>query len=77
MGGDNVASLKGAEKMSRSEYERLLNQGRKAGLNARELNAALSANAPAQDGRPDSNGYVWVMDENGRLVFRPAQEGKS
>jgi hypothetical protein len=62
--------------MTRSEYERLINQGRKAGLNAHEMNAALSGRAPASDGRPDSNGYVWVMDEHGRMVFRPAEEGK-
>ncbi len=62
--------------MKKSDYERLLNQGRKAGLNANELNSALSGSAPSTDGRPDSNGYVWVMDENGRLVFRPLDEGK-
>lgn len=62
--------------MNKSEYERLLSQGRKAGLNARELNSAMAGRGPAADGRPDSNGFVWVPDENGRLVCRPATEGE-
>jgi len=62
--------------MTKSEYERKLSQGRKAGLNARELNSALAGRAPAGDGRPDSNGFVWILDERGQIVCRPLSDGQ-
>jgi hypothetical protein len=65
--------------VSKSEYERLLNQGRKAGLNTRELNSALTGRAAGEgdvSGRPDSNGFIWVIDERGNLVCQPMNEGR-
>jgi hypothetical protein len=61
--------------MSRSDYRTLLNRGRKAGLNTRDLYCALSSRAPeAQDasGRAaDDNGFVPVYTARGQRVYRP------
>jgi hypothetical protein len=61
--------------MSRSlNIQRLLDRGRKAGLNTRELYSAMSAQAAEAaltQGQSDSNGYVSGYDGAGRPVFRP------
>jgi hypothetical protein len=66
--------------MSRStDYRRLLDRGRKAGLNTRELYSAMSAR-PSEGidlshGQSDGNGYVSSFDQNGRVVFHPIDLG--
>ncbi len=66
--------------MSTSNHRRLLNRGRKAGLNASELYRALSAIKPMpgdpQSGKPDCNGFVAEVQANGQRTFKsdpPAQ----
>jgi hypothetical protein len=56
-----------------SDYQLLLNRGRKAGLTTRELYSAL-ATQPAVGGeqipgQPDCNGYVAGVDEQGRRTW--------
>jgi hypothetical protein len=62
--------------MTRSiNYRQLLDRGRKAGLNTRELYSAMSARpsegSDLSPGQNDGNGYVSGYDREGRLVFRP------
>ena len=61
--------------MQRSNYQTLLNRGRKAGLNARELNQALGSRPLSDEdqalGQPDCNGSVWSLDEHGHRVMTP------
>jgi hypothetical protein len=62
--------------MSRSiNIRRLLDHGRKAGLNTRELYSAMSGQAADETalspGQSDGNGYVSGYDVAGRPVFRP------
>jgi hypothetical protein len=62
--------------MSRNiDIRRLLDRGRKAGLNTRELYSAMagrpSEGSDLQPGQNDGNGYVSHYDGMGRLVFRP------
>ena len=64
--------------MSRTiDYRRLLNQGRKAGLNTRELYSAMAGRAGEGSdqtrGQSDGNGYVSGYDAAGHLVFRPLE----
>jgi hypothetical protein len=64
--------------MSHSNYLALINRGRKAGLNTRDLYSAM-ATRPAEGadqapGRVDGNGYTQSYDSQGRRVFRPAAE---
>lgn len=66
--------------MSRSsDYRRLLDRGRKAGLNTRELYSAMSARpsegVDLSPGQNDGNGYVSSFDQKGRLVFHPVDLG--
>jgi hypothetical protein len=53
---------------------RLLDRGRKAGLNAREIYQALTARQPAPGDQPlgktDINGYVAQIQENGQRVYQ-------
>lgn len=61
----------------RSNHQSLLNRGRKAGLNTRELNSAL-AGQPVTQGdqttsQPDCNGSVWTIDENGHRVLQKTE----
>ena len=57
------------------DYRRLLDRGRKAGLNTRELYSAMSARpsegSDLSPGQNDGNGYVSRYDNQGRLVFHP------
>jgi hypothetical protein len=62
--------------LRRSNEQRLVQRGRKAGLTARELNLALSSvpvrGEDAQPGQTDCNGYVWDINEHGHRVYRLA-----
>jgi hypothetical protein len=59
--------------MQRSNYQSLLNRGRKAGLTTRELNSALASRPVSGEeqspGRPDCNGSVWTINEHGQRVY--------
>lgn len=59
-----------------TDYRTLINRGRKAGLNTRELYLAMAA-APLEGsdrtpGQADCNGFVASMDALGRRVYQPA-----
>lgn len=61
--------------MRNSGYHLLLSRGRKAGLNTRELNSALSSR-PLLDhdkhpGQPDGNGFVASIDAQGHRTVQP------
>lgn len=59
--------------MSNSSYRRMLDRGRKAGLNAYELYQALGAKQPALGdapiGKPDSNGFIAQVQANGQRTY--------
>jgi hypothetical protein len=61
--------------MSRSDYRTLLNHGRKAGLQTRELYPALATRPPeardASNRLGDDNGFVSDYTQSGRRVYRP------
>ena len=61
--------------MSQSDYRRLIDRGRKAGLHTAELYAALGSRPPAAidspDGEADGNGFVSSYGRDGRRVYRP------
>jgi hypothetical protein len=61
--------------MSRSDYRTLLNHGRKAGLNTREMYSALATRPlEAHDIKThlaDGNGFVSDYTARGQRVFRP------
>ena len=62
--------------MSRTtDYRTLLNRGRKAGLNTRELYSAMSASAveggDQHPGQADSNGFVSSVNQRGQRIYRP------
>ena len=64
--------------MNHTDDNTLIARGRKAGLNTRELYAALSSRPPEdQDGTPgesDGNGFASEIDEEGHRVFRPVTD---
>ena len=64
--------------MSRSDYRTLLNHGRKAGLNTREMYAALATRRPeAHDNSNrmgDDNGFVSDYLPGGNRIYRPRSE---
>jgi hypothetical protein len=64
--------------MSHSSHRRLIDRGRKAGLNANELYRALSTRQPAPGdepvGRADINGYVAKVEANGQRSYQPPPE---
>lgn len=63
--------------MTRRSHQRMLDRGRKAGLNAKELYQALSAHKPAlgdDPAKPDGNGYVAHVKENGQRDYQPPAE---
>jgi hypothetical protein len=50
----------------------MLDRGRKAGLNLRELYTALAARQRSGDqpiGKADNNGYVAQVDVNGKRIY--------
>jgi hypothetical protein len=61
--------------MSRSNYRLLIDRGRKAGLNTRELYSAMtSASGEGSEfapGQADGNGFVAAVDERGHRIYRP------
>jgi hypothetical protein len=62
--------------MSRSDYRTLIDRGRKAGLNARELYGAIAARQPESGehflGQADCNGFVVGYNQAGQRIYRPA-----
>jgi len=58
------------------QYQTLISQGRKAGLQTREMYQALSTRRPeAGDrlvGATDGNGYVTLYGPNGQIIYRPS-----
>ena len=64
--------------MSQSSHRRMLDRGRKAGLNLSELYRALSAKQPSPGdepvGKADSNGYVAQVQANGSRTFEQPPE---
>lgn len=66
--------------MKRSDNRRLIDLGRKAGLNTSELYGALSGRRfTAQDVATgsDSNGFKAGFDAAGHQVYLPAMRGRS
>ncbi len=63
--------------MSVSNHRRLLDRGRKAGLNASELYRALSASKPSPGdqsvGKPDCNGFIAEVQANGHRTFHTSR----
>ena len=57
--------------MSHSDYQRMIDRGRKAGLGTRELYSALGARRPEAGDQQDGNGYVPGFGRNGQHVYRP------
>ena len=61
-----------------SNYRLLINRGRKAGLNTRELYSAMGS-GPAEgtdltQGQLDGNGFVSSYDAQGRRIFVPVNQ---
>lgn len=58
-----------------SNYRTMINRGRKAGLNTRELYLAMAASpvdgSETTLGQSDCNGFVVSVDAQGRRVYRP------
>jgi hypothetical protein len=61
--------------LSHSHYRRLLDRGRKAGLNTSELYRALSGRQPGAgdtpNGQLDSNGFIAQVQANGQRCYQP------
>jgi hypothetical protein len=63
--------------MGHTDYRTLIDRGRKAGLNTRELYQAIAARRPEEDrlpGQTDGNGYVSGYNQAGQRVYRPGSE---
>ena len=62
--------------MTRRSRQRMIDRGRKAGLNANELYRALAAGRPSSEplGKPDGNGFVEQMQADGKRSFEPPTE---
>jgi hypothetical protein len=58
--------------MSHSEYQKLIDRGRKAGLRTAELYQAMSAERTQEMGQADGNGYAPRCGADGRPVFQPS-----
>ena len=60
--------------MSPTSHRRMINRGRKAGLNASELYAALAAHKPAigdqSAGKQDCNGFIAEVQANGQRTYQ-------
>jgi hypothetical protein len=62
--------------MPRTDFQRLVDRGRKAGLGTSELYRALGARRPEvgdQRSRTDGNGFVSEYGAHGERVFRPSE----
>jgi hypothetical protein len=59
--------------MSNTDYRRMLDRGRKAGLNTRELYQALAGRQPVagEAGQSDSNGFIAQVQANGQRNYQP------
>jgi DNA-binding transcriptional MerR regulator len=58
-----------------SDYQRLLDRARKAGLSAREINSAMSGQPAGEDRtQADANGFVWMIDARGHRTLTPPAE---
>jgi hypothetical protein len=61
--------------MSLTDYQTLINRGRKAGLNTRELYSAMTGRfaegAEVAPNQMDGNGFVAGHDQSGRRIYRP------
>jgi hypothetical protein len=60
--------------MPRTDYLRLIDRGRKAGLGTTDLYRALTARRPQigdQPSQTDSNGFVSGYGANGQMFIRP------
>ncbi len=61
--------------MRHTDYQTLIDRGRRAGLSTTDLYSALTARRPEVgdrlDGHSDSNGFVRAVDRQGQSVFRP------
>lgn len=66
--------------MKRLDHNTLLNWGRKAGLNTRELYSALAGRRfgvqDLETGETDTNGFVTDISSGGRPVYRPDRNGR-
>jgi hypothetical protein len=63
--------------MTRTSHRRMLDRGRKAGLNANELYRALAAHRPPlgdESGKTDSNGFIAKVEENGQRTYQPPEK---
>lgn len=61
--------------MSRNSYQTLINLGRKAGLNTRDLYRAMSNQPPdphiSAPGQTDCNGFSGELSQQGKVEYRP------
>ena len=66
--------------MKRLDQRTLLNLGRKAGLNTRELYSAMSGGRfPLQDmmsAGTDGNGFITQINNAGQPIYRPDRNGR-
>jgi hypothetical protein len=64
--------------MRHSDYQTLIDRGRKAGLKTTDLYSALTSRPPELgdqlDGQNDGNGFVRAVDRQGQSVFRPSAD---
>jgi hypothetical protein len=57
--------------MSRTEYQRLIDRGRKAGLGTTELYDAMRSRRPEVGDQLDGNGFVSGYGREGQRIYRP------
>ena len=61
--------------MSRSDYQTLMNHGRKAGLSTREMYQALATRPlearETSNRAADGNGFVADVTQSGHRIYRP------
>lgn len=67
---------KGSRQMSHSmNYQAMINRGRKAGLNTRDLYSAMASvhvdNGAQGPGQADGNGFISTVNQEGQQVYRP------
>ena len=59
--------------MRRSDFQTLVNLGRRAGLHTDAIYRALAGRRPTANdlltGRGDGNGYHWTCDASGRFAY--------